>query len=231
MSFILIVDDEQDIADLVAFNLERKGFFTKTAQDGVTGLDIAKKESPELIILDQMMPGMDGKAVFKELKRDPRTQNIPVIFLTAKAQLDDKIAGLEWGADDYITKPFSPKELILRVISILKRCENTPGAVELICGPLKFDKNALKFYVDNDPVDLTSTEFKLLLFLIDREGQTLERNELLRSVWGYSDEVHSRTLDTHMKRVRQKLGAYAFFIETVRSVGYRFNTSAPCSEE
>lgn len=222
MSSILVVDDERDIAELVCFNLERKGHQVTLAFDGTSGLETALKIRPDLIILDQMMPGMDGRGVFKELRRDARTMDIPVIFLTARAQTEDRIHGLELGADDYVTKPFSPKELVLRVEAVLKRCETTPGAVELVCGPLSFDKNVLKFYVDGEPVDLTATEFKLLLYLVEREGITQDRNDLLRSVWGYSDDVHSRTLDTHMKRVRQKLGNYSDFIETIRSVGYRF---------
>lgn len=222
MSSILVVDDERDIAELVSYNLERKGHQVSMAFDGLSGLDAALKSRPDLIILDQMMPGMDGRAVFKELRRDARTKDIPVIFLTARAQTEDRIHGLELGADDYVTKPFSPKELALRVDAVLKRCESTPGSVELACGPLSFDKNSLKFYVDDEPVDLTATEFKLLLYLVEREGITQDRNDLLRSVWGYSDDVHSRTLDTHMKRVRQKLGHYSDYIETIRSVGYRF---------
>ncbi len=231
MSSLLVVDDERDIAELVAFNLERKGYEVSLAFDGVSGLEKALRERPDLIILDQMMPGMDGRAVFKELRRDSRTQGIPVIFLTARAQTEDRIHGLELGADDYVTKPFSPKELVLRVSAVLKRCESAPGSVELTCGPFSFDKNSLKFYIDHEPVDLTATEFKLLLFLVERAGQTQDRNDLLRTVWGYSDDVHSRTLDTHMKRVRQKLDKYADCIETVRSVGYRFVAPASAAEK
>ncbi len=222
MERILIVEDDLDIAELVELNLVRKGFEVIKASNGVEGLETALRTIPNLIILDVMMPGKDGFSVFKELRRDARTASIPVLFLTARAQLDDKIFGLELGADDYVTKPFSPKELILRVQAILKRNQNKPGEVRITCGPLVFDKNALKFYIDSEPVDLTNTEFKLLLYLVEREGRTQDRNELLRSVWGYSDEVHSRTLDTHMKRLRQKLGIYSGMIETVRGIGYRF---------
>jgi two-component system phosphate regulon response regulator PhoB len=144
-------------------------------------------------------------------------------MLTARAQTEDRIKGLEAGADDYLTKPFSPKELVLRVNSQLRRAEAAPGSVEVSAGPFRFDKNSLHFYLDNDPVDLTSTEFKLLVFLAERPNTKQDRNELLRNIWGYSDEVHSRTLDTHMKRLRQKLGRHADLVETVRGIGYRLN--------
>jgi two-component system phosphate regulon response regulator PhoB len=142
-------------------------------------------------------------------------------MLTARAQTEDRIQGLEAGADDYLTKPFSSKELILRVQAILKRSDGPPGAVDFSYGPFRFDKNSLRFYLDNEPSDLTATEFKLLLFLCERAGKPQDRNELLRTIWGYSDAAHSRTLDTHMKRLRQKLGSHGSWIETVRGVGYR----------
>jgi two-component system phosphate regulon response regulator PhoB len=221
MPRILIVEDEQDIADLVGFNLQRAGYEVLKAYDGVTGTATALRERPDLIVLDLMLPGRDGYAVFRELRRDPRTAAIPVIMLTARAQTQDRIQGLAAGADDYLTKPFSPKELILRVHAILKRMDATPGPVDFTCGPFRFDKTALKFYLDNDPADLTSTEFKLLLFLCERSGKAQDRNDLHRSVWGYSDATHSRTLDTHMKRLRQKLGPHGSWLETVRGIGYR----------
>lgn len=221
MHRILIVEDEQDIADLIGFNLQRAGYEVLKAHDGVIGTETALRERPDLIILDLMLPGRDGYAVFRELRRDPRTVDIPVIMLTARAQTEDRIQGLEAGADDYLTKPFSPKELMLRVQAILKRSDSPPGAVDLTYGPFRFDKNALKFYLNNEPAELTSTEFKLLLFLCERSGKPQDRNDLLRSVWGYSDAAHSRTLDTHMKRLRQKLGEHGTWIETVRGIGYR----------
>jgi two-component system phosphate regulon response regulator PhoB len=220
MQTILVIEDERDIADLIGFNLERAGFAVLKSHDGLTGTEVAMRERPNLIILDLMLPGRDGYGVFRELRRDPRSASIPVIMLTARAQTEDRIQGLEAGADDYLTKPFSPKELMLRVQAVLKRSEAPPGTVEFSYGPFRFDKNALKFYLDSEPVDLTSTEFKLLLFLCERSGKPQDRNDLLRTVWGYSDEVHSRTLDTHMKRLRQKLGDHGALIETVRGVGY-----------
>ena len=221
MQKILVVEDETDLAELVVYNLERAGYQTLVAHDGLTGQEMALKRAPDLIILDLMLPGKDGYAVFKDLKRDSRTAGTPVIMLTARAQIEDRIKGLEAGADDYVTKPFSAKELLLRVNSVLKRSSPAPGAVEFSLGPFRFDKNNLKFYLEDNPVELTSTEFKLLLHLAERGGKTQSRHLLLRTVWGYSDEVHSRTLDTHMKRLRQKLGPHATAVETVRGVGYR----------
>jgi len=221
MHRILIVEDERDIADLIGFNLQRAGYEIIKSYDGVEGTRLALRERPDLILLDLMLPGRDGYSVFRELRRDPRTANTPVIILTAKAQTTDRIQGLEAGADDYITKPFSPKELILRVQAVLKRSDGPPGAVDFTYGPFHFDKNALKFYLDNETVELTATEFKLLLFLCERSGKTQNRNELLCLVWGYSDATHSRTLDTHVKRLRQKLGTREPWVETVRGIGYR----------
>jgi two-component system phosphate regulon response regulator PhoB len=226
MHRILIVEDEQDIADLIGFNLQRAGFEVLKAHDGIVGTETALRERPDLIVLDLMLPGRDGYAVFRELRRDTRTTSIPVIMLTARAQTEDRIQGLEAGADDYLTKPFSPKELLLRVQAILKRSDGPPGAVDLSYGPFRFDKNSLKFYIDGEPAELTSTEFKLLLFLCERAGKAQDRNELLRTIWGYSDAAHSRTLDTHMKRLRQKLGSHGSLVETVRGVGYRVAKAA-----
>lgn len=220
MQRILIVEDETDIADLIGFNLERAGFEVLKADNGLTGTEMALHERPDLVILDIMLPGRDGYGVFKELRRDTRTAQTPVIMLTARAQTEDRIQGLEAGADDYLTKPFSPKELLLRVQAVLKRADAAPGSVELIHGPFRFDKTAVKFYLDNEPTELTSTEFKLLLYLCERAGKPQDRNDLLRTVWGYSDSAHSRTLDTHMKRLRQKLGPHGSWIETVRGIGY-----------
>ncbi len=225
MQRVLIIEDEVDIADLIRFNLERAGYAVTKAHDGITGAETAIRERPDLIVLDLMLPGRDGYSVFREIRRDSRTSHIPVIMLTARAQTEDRIQGLEAGADDYLTKPFSPKELVLRVNAILKRTDAPPGAAECEFGPFRFNKNSVKFYLENEPLDLTSTEFKLLLYLCERPGKAQDRNELLRIVWGYSDEVHSRTLDTHMKRLRQKLGEHGALIETVRGVGYRMVTT------
>ena len=220
MSRILIIEDERDIADLIGFNLSRAGYEVIKAFDGIEGTEVALRERPTLIVLDLMLPGRDGYSVFRELRRDSRTVDIPVIMLTARAQTEDRIQGLEAGADDYLTKPFSPKELMLRVQAILKRTDSLPGHVDLTYGPFRFDKNSLKFYLSNELTELTATEFKLLLFLCERPGKAQDRNDLLRILWGHSDATHSRTLDTHMKRLRQKLGPHGSWVETVRGIGY-----------
>ena len=224
MKRILVCEDEDAIRDFVVINLVRSGYDVVDVSCGEDAVKVYTEQNGnfDVALLDIMMPGMDGHGVLRELRRDSRTQGIPVIFLTAKAQAEDRIQGLELGADDYVTKPFSPKELVLRVASVLKRCEHTPGSVIAEYGPFTFDKNALKFYIDKEEVDLTATEFKLMVYMIEREGQTLNRNDLLSCVWGYSHQAQSRTLDTHMKRLRQKLAPYADCIETVRSIGYRF---------
>ena len=225
MQKILIVEDEPDMADLVAFKLDRAGFNTVVAHDGISGLERAWTEAPDLILLDLMLPGKDGLSVFKDLRRDARTSQIPVIMLTAKAQTEDRIEGLKAGADDYLTKPFSPKELILRIQSVLRRTGKAPSSDRLEYGLFRFDRNNLKFYLGGEEIVLTHTEFKLLLFLSERAGIPQQREDLLRHVWGYSDQVHSRTLDTHMKRLRQKMGEAGRMVETVRGVGYCLHTS------
>lgn len=220
MQNILIIEDEVDIAELIAINLHREGFSVETIHDGREGLALVLKNQPDLVVLDLMIPTMDGYQVLKEMQRDTRSHSIPVLMLTARSQIEDRILGLEKGADDYMTKPFSPRELVLRVKAILKRRQSTPSTTVFSHGPFVFDKNNLAFYLKEEPVNLTATEFKLLLYLCQRSGQTQDRNELLRAVWGYSDDAHSRTLDTHMKRLRQKLGESGSLIETVRGVGY-----------
>lgn len=222
---ILVIEDERDVAELISFNLSRSGYQAVLAHDGLEGQKLALKERPDVIILDLMLPGKDGFSVLKELRRDDRTAHTPVLMLTARAQTEDRIKGLEAGADDYLTKPFSPKELVLRIDAIMRRINAIPGAVEVSAGPFRLDKNSLNFYLNKEKVELTSTEFKLLLFLVERPDTPQDRNDLLRSVWGYSDEVHSRTLDTHMKRLRSKLGDSAKLVETVRGIGYRLNVS------
>ncbi len=221
MEKILIVEDEVDIATLISFNLERAGYQVDMVHHGAEGLERILKDQPDLVVLDLMLPGLDGFGILREMQRDARANAIPVLMLTAKSQIDDRIRGLESGVDDYLTKPFSPKELILRVAAIIKRNRATPGTVIFSFGPFRFDKNNLSFYLNEEPLPLTSTEFKLLLYLCQRAGTPQDRNDLLKVVWGYNDDVHSRTLDTHMKRLRQKLGDEASLIETVRGVGYQ----------
>ncbi len=221
MHTILIIEDEIDIAELIRLNLERNQLHTELAHDGQTGINKAFEHLPDLIILDLMLPIKDGIAVFKELRNDNRTRSIPVLMLTAKAQVEDRIAGLEEGADDYLTKPFSPKELTLRIKSLLKRHTKSEHSSLFDCPPFKFNTSTMQLYAENELIELTATEFKLLLYLCERVDTPQNRHTLLKEVWGYHDEVNSRTLDTHMKRLRQKAGDHSHLIETVRGIGYQ----------
>lgn len=221
MQTILIIEDEIDIAELIRLNLERNQFGTEVADDGQTGINKAIEELPDLIILDLMLPVKDGMTVFKELRNNDCTRSIPVLMLTAKAQTEDRIAGLEVGADDYLTKPFSPKELTLRIKAILKRHAKSEHTSIFECPPFKFNKSTLQLFANNELIELTATEFKLILYLCERVNTPQDRYTLLKEVWGYHDEVNSRTLDTHMKRLRQKVGDHAYLIETVRGIGYQ----------
>ncbi|MDF1860831.1 MAG: response regulator transcription factor [Verrucomicrobiales bacterium] len=224
MPKILIVDDEEDIRELIAVNLMREEQYQLIeAADGLEALRRAKDERPDLVILDLMLPHMDGLTVYKKLRENALTAKIPVIMLTARGRLEEKIEGLELGADDYLSKPFSPRELMLRVRNLLRRSHENPSGNLVETGPFSLDKNALKLHLDGEGIDLTATEFKLLLSLIESPGITKERGDLLKKVWGYSDMIQTRTLDTHIKRLREKLGSHGSSIETVRGVGYRFS--------
>jgi two-component system phosphate regulon response regulator PhoB len=223
---ILIIEDEEDILELLRFNIEAAGFQAVTALDGFEGLEKARTQRPALVLLDLMLPGLDGFEVCKELKRDRRTADIPVIMLTARGEEVDRIVGLELGADDYVVKPFSPRELLLRVKAVLKRVAGGEAGEEPRAqwsrDGLHLDLEAHKAMVDGQEVALTATEFKLLAELIRTQGRVQTRDQLLNSVWGYEFEGYARTVDTHVRRLRQKLGPYARFVETVRGVGYRF---------
>ena len=220
---ILLVEDETDILQLVDHNLKLADFHVLTAQDGYEALSLAKKHLPQLVILDLMLPGLDGFEVCKELKRSPTTKNIPVLMLTARGEEVDRIVGLELGADDYVVKPFSPRELVLRVRAILRRFspEESPVTRWQRNG-LSVDYESHRVTVDNQEIILTATEFRLLAELIRNLGKVLTRDQLLDKVWGYQFDGYARTVDTHIRRLRQKLGPYAEWIETVRGVGYRF---------
>ena len=232
MSTILIVEDEEDVRSMIAEILEVEGYETFEAATGLEGFKMAKKKRPDLIVLDLMIPDRDGYAVCKDLRAEIKTKRIPILMLTALGTRDQIIKGLETGADDYMTKPFSPKELVLRVKSILRRTTVvTGGGAELEAGPFHLDKNNLRLNLDGEEIELTSTEFKLLLSLIEAPGTPCERGDLLSQVWGYSNLSQTRTLDTHIKRLRAKLGKYGACIETVRSVGYRFNGSPDLSDK
>ena len=191
--------------------------------DGASGLELAKKERPSLIILDLMLPEMDGKDVCRALKADPNTQSIPILMLTAKAEEMDRVIGFELGADDYVTKPFSPRELVLRVKAIQRRKEIPDERDKtILVGDLLIDIDRHQVFVKKKPISLTSTEFKLLVELITNRGRVQTRERLLDKVWGYTYEGYARTVDTHIRRLREKLGSFGDSIETIRGVGYRF---------
>ncbi|MGD0015917.1 MAG: response regulator [Verrucomicrobiia bacterium] len=219
---ILIVDDEQDVLDLLAFNLQKAGFKTIAARDGATALQKARDAMPALIVLDLMLPQIEGTEVCRQLKVDPKTAHIPIIMLTAKAEEVDRVVGLELGADDYVTKPFSPRELALRVKTILRRASGRSAPTEVFkVGDMVLDLAKHEVTVKGKPVELTATEFKLLTTLLERRGRVQTRDRLLMDVWGYEGEMDTRTVDTHVRRLREKLGKTADLIETVRGVGYR----------
>jgi DNA-binding response OmpR family regulator len=220
---ILIVEDERDVIDLLTLNLRRAGGFNvSTATDGLTGLQKAREEKPALIILDLMLPGISGLEFCKVLKSRPETRDIPVLMLTAKAEEIDRILGLEFGADDYVTKPFSPREVILRIRAILRRGDGSAGDGEIVAGPIVIDSVRHRVLVNGKPVHLTSIEFKLLHSLAAKRGRVYARDRLLNEVWGYESVIDTRTVDTHVRRLRAKLGESGDAIETVRSFGYRF---------
>ncbi len=223
---VLIVEDEADVVDLLRYNLNKAGFSVLIANDGIQGLEMAKANRPDVIVLDLMLPGLDGKSVCKSLKKDPETESIPVLMLTAKSDTADRVQGLEIGADDYVTKPFSPRELVLRVQGLLRRSRssNRPEIIEV--DEFVVNKNAFEIRLSGARLDLTTTEFKLLTLLIERRGRTQSRETLLYDVWGYQNVIDTRTVDTHMRRLREKLGAHSSRLETIRGEGYRFNVAA-----
>lgn len=220
---VLVVDDEPDIVEIVQYNLEKAGFTVLTATDGAAALQHAREHTPSIIVLDLMLPGLEGTDVCRILKQDERTRSIPVLMLTAKGEEMDRVVGLELGADDYVVKPFSPRELTLRIKAILRRFrEDANTAQPLRVGPLVIDVEGHGVTVNDLPVPLTATEFKLLVTLYQRRGRVQTRDELLNVVWGYDYVGYGRTVDAHIKRLREKLGDASALIETVRGVGYRF---------
>ena len=219
---ILIIEDERDVVDLLALHLRKSGkFAVSTANDGASGLDKARNERPAFIILDLMLPKMPGLEVCKVLKTDPATRHIPIMMLTAKAEEIDRIVGLEFGADDYVTKPFSPREVILRIKAILRRGEARQDDERLTAGAITIDPARHNVSVEGKRVNLTSIEFKLLCTLIQRRGRVQARDRLLNDVWGYESVIDTRTVDTLVRRLREKLGKAGTAVETVRGFGYR----------
>ena len=219
---ILIVEDEPDVVDLLTLQLRKAGGFSiATAQDGAEGLKKARAELPALIVLDLMLPRMSGLEVCKILKTDSSTRHIPIIMLTAKAEEVDRIVGLEFGADDYVTKPFSPREMLLRIKAILRRGQSERAEENMTRGSITIDAARHRVLVAGKPVVLTAVEFKLLSMLMQRPGRVQARDRLLNEVWGYESAIDTRTVDTHVRRLREKLGKAASAIETVRGFGYR----------
>lgn len=219
---VLVVEDEPDVVDLLRYNLNRAGFNVLIANAGNTGLELARKHRPDVTVLDLMLPGMDGLSVCRALKSDPQTHDLGILMLTAKGAPQDRVAGLEIGADDYVAKPFSPRELVLRVEALARRVTHSNRSDLVEVDGFKVDKGSFEIRIDGEKMDLTTTEFKLLTLLIERRGKTQSRETLLYDVWGYQNMIDTRTVDTHMRRLREKLGSNAARIETVRGEGYRF---------
>ena len=221
---IFIVEDEPDLRDTLSFNFENEGFKVSSFPDGEKCLTSVKKNKPDLIILDLMLPGINGLDVCREIRSKEENNDVSIIMLTAKGEEIDRIVGFELGADDYVTKPFSVRELILRVKVLLKKSSDNQSAEKILeYGPIKMNLHAHSVLLDDIDVVLTALEFKLLKHLLKRRGRVQTRDQLLGDVWGYSSEVTTRTVDTHIKRLREKLGSTGDLIQTIRGVGYRFN--------
>jgi DNA-binding response OmpR family regulator len=221
---ILVADDEPDVLNLVASSLVRAGYEVLKAEDGERALALARSEHPALVVLDLMMPGLTGLEVAKQLKFQPETARIPILMLTAKADEVDRIVGLELGADDYVTKPFSPREVVLRVGSVLRRSEpvESGGQTEsLRVGAIHVDGVRHEVRIEGELIEFTATEYRLLVVLMERCGRLQSREVLLNDVWGYESVIDTRTVDTHIRRLREKLGPAAELVETVRGFGYR----------
>jgi DNA-binding response OmpR family regulator len=224
---ILVVDDEPDALEILGFKLKEAGFVPLFAKDGAKALASARDDRPALIVLDLMLPEIDGLEVCRVLRRDPVTAAIPIIMLTARAAEMDRVIGLELGADDYVTKPFSPRELVLRIRKLLARAKaGDEPLTQLRFGDLEIDVPRHEVTLEGKPIDLTATEFKLLEILARRRGRVQTRDRLLQDVWGYDNPIDSRTVDTHMRRLREKIGSAADYLETIRGVGYRFKADA-----
>ena len=224
---ILVVDDEADICALVAYHLAKAGYRVSTASNGTDALASAREEQPAMVVLDLMLPGLSGYEVLERLRADDATRDVLVLMLTARREEEDRIRGLSLGADDYLTKPFSPQELVLRVGAILRRARApmTTGAGDvLVIGPLRIEQSAHRVSVDGHDVELTPTEYKLLLTLAERRGRVQARALLLETVWEAAPDIQTRTVDMHVQRLRTKLGSAGPLIETVRGFGYRMNS-------
>lgn len=226
---ILIVEDERDIADLLRYNLQEAGFKTDYVRNGADALQRAIEKTPDLILLDLMLPEVDGMIVCRLLKNDPRTKNIPVVMVTAKTEEKDRVAGLELGADDYIIKPFSPREVVLRVSAVLRRIhigKQTENTKRIETHGVTIDLDKHQVLTQSGPIDLTATEFKLITLFARSPGRVFTRDILMDVIWGQDYYGIDRTVDTHVSRLRRKLGEFGKHIETVHGVGYRFKESS-----
>ncbi len=228
MARVLVVEDEPDIAALIAYQLTREGFRVETSGTGTEALESISREIPDLVVLDRMLPGISGDEVLNRLRDEQATSSVPVLMLTAKREQEDRIQGFELGADDYLTKPFSPRELVLRVQAILRRMRETgvtAGGRVLRAGPLRMDLGAHQVSRNGEELNLTPTEFRLLQALMERRGRTQSRKQLLEKAWdveaGVSDRIQTRTVDMHVRRLRSKLEELGDWIETIRGFGYR----------
>lgn len=226
---ILVVDDEADIVALVAYHMLKAGYRVSTASGGAEAIVAARQERPALIVLDLMLPGQSGYDVLEQLRGEAATRDVAVLMLTARREEHDRIRGLALGADDYLTKPFSPQELVLRIGAILRRMKAGGGNVAdvLSLGPINIDRAAHRVSVDGQTIDLTPTEYKLLVLLAERRGRVQSRARLLETVWDAAPDIQTRTVDMHVQRLRSKLGPSGDMIETVRGFGYRLNSAAP----
>ena len=222
---VLVVDDEKDLVDLVRYHLEKEGLNCLEARDGETALQLARERTPDLIVLDLMLPGVDGLEVCRKLRKDPKTASVAIIMLTAKAEEVDRIVGLEMGADDYMVKPFSPRELVARVKAVLRRGlpQDLPSVQQV--GTLLVDEGKHQVSIAGKTVDLTVKEFDLLCRLMKANGRVLNREQIMETVWGYANavDIESRTVDVHIRRLREKLGEEQKRVVTVKGVGYRFD--------
>lgn len=229
---VLVIDDEKDLIELVRYNLQKEGFDVAAAFDGESGLAAARQQKPDIVLIDLMLPGIDGLEVCRQLRSDPRTAPIPVIILTAKSSEPDRVVGLELGADDYVTKPFSPRELAARVKAVLRRTSGSTEHREVLRqGDLVIDHARHEVLCAHEPVSLTATEFRLLHFLSARPGRVFSRGELIDGALGKDVAVVERTIDVHVLSLRRKLGKCGHWIETVRGFGYRFRELEDTTDE